>query len=103
MNDKSQDIRYVVMHTPGPNWQTGVDFRQQQGVFEHVDYYARMLEEGMLAFGGPYLTPDRGGMMVPKAGMTLEEVEEYSAADPAVISGLLNFEVVPWLLAMRGE
>lgn len=103
MNDKSPDVRYIVLHTPTPNWQTGVDLREQRGVMEHVDHYAQLLEDGRLAFGGPYLTPDRGGMMAPKAEMTLEEVEEYAAADPAVKSGLLSFEVAPWLLAMRAE
>ena len=25
-------VRYVVFHTPGPKWQYGVDFREQEGV-----------------------------------------------------------------------
>jgi uncharacterized protein YciI len=89
-------MRYVVFHTPGENWQYGVDFREQPGVMEHVKHYQQFHEQGKLAFGGPFLLEDRGGMMVTIADLSIEEVEAFAAADPAVKSGLLKYEVVPW-------
>lgn len=99
--ETSQDIRFVVFHRPGPKWQKGVDFREQPGVMEHVKYYREWYEQGKLEMGGPFLVPDSGGMMIPVAGLSQEEVTRFAAADPAVGTGLLEFEVRPWYVAMR--
>jgi hypothetical protein len=74
------DIRYVVVHRPGPAWLPGVDFREQPGVGAHVAHYRQLYERGQLELGGPFLDPDGGGMMVTTAGV---------------------FEVRPWFVAMR--
>ena len=94
-------IRYVVFHTPGPAWLEGVDFRDQPGVGAHVIHYRKLLEQGRLALGGPYLVQDAGGMMVTVPGLDLEDVEAFAAADPAVHSGLLKYEIRPWYTAME--
>jgi uncharacterized protein YciI len=93
-------IRYVVFHKPGPKWQPGVDFRQQPGVRDHVQYYRKLYQEGKLALGGPFLD-NSGGMMVPVVGVSLEEIKTFAEADPAVKSGLLLVEVKPWMIAME--
>ncbi|MEM9656165.1 MAG: YciI family protein [Actinomycetota bacterium] len=95
--------RYVVFHTPGPAWRPGVGFREQPGVYDHVGHYAAFHEEGKLAMGGPFLSQDGGGMMIAAEGVDAEELEAHAAADPAVASGLLTFEVRPWLVAMSAE
>ena len=100
---KPASVHYVVFHAPGPKWKKGVDFREQPGVGEHVQHYAILLEEGKLELGGPYLLADSGGMMVATSGVTKEEVETFAAADPAVKSGLLTYEVKPWYVAMEKE
>jgi uncharacterized protein YciI len=92
--------RFVVFHSPGPNWQDGVDFREQPGVFDHVGHYAGFHEQAKLEMGGPFLTGQGGGMMIAAADVGQEELEAFAAADPAVTSGLLNYEVRPWLVAM---
>ena len=99
----ARPIRYVVIHKPGPKWQYGVDFRQQEGVGEHVQHYLKLHEQGKLELGGPFLIPDMGGMMVATKDVTQEEIESFAAADPAVQSGLLIFEVRPWMTAMEHE
>ena len=88
--------RYAVFHRPGPHWQPGVDFREQPGVREHVAHYAGLHAQGRLQLGGPFLVPDAGGMMVTTRAITLAEIMAFAAADPAVVSGLLVFEVQPW-------
>lgn len=94
------DVRFVVFHRPGPAWRTGVDFREQTGVMDHVRHYRTLFDDGRLEMGGPYLAMDSGGMMVPIAGLDEAEMRAFAAADPAVQSGLLEFEIRPWYVAM---
>jgi uncharacterized protein YciI len=102
-NPSSRPIRYVVMHKPGPRWQYGIDFREQPGVSEHVQHYLKLHEQGRLELGGPFLLPDLGGMMVATKDVTQEELEAFAASDPAVQSGLLVYEIRPWMTAMEHE
>jgi uncharacterized protein YciI len=100
-NSVQRPIRYVVFHKPGPKWQSGVDFREQDGVGEHVQHYMKLHEQGKLELGGPFLVQDAGGMMVAAKDVSEEELEAFAAADPAVQSGLLTYDIRPWLTAME--
>lgn len=96
-------MRFVVFHTPGENWQPGVSFREQPGVREHVMHYGQLYEQGKLEMGGPFLVQDVGGMMVTTTDVSHDEIDAFAAADPAVHSGLLRYEIRPWLTAMVRE
>jgi uncharacterized protein YciI len=100
-NPTPSPIRYVVFHRSGPKWQVGVDFREQDGVREHVQHYLRFHEQGKLELGGPFLLPDAGGMMVATKDVSQEELETFAAADPTVRSGLLLYEIRLWLTPME--
>ena len=89
-------MRFVILHTPGDTWQFGVDYREQTGVMDHVKHYQQFHAEGKLALGGPFLLADLGGMMITIPDLSVEEVEAFAAADPAVKAGLLRYEVVAW-------
>jgi uncharacterized protein YciI len=95
-----KDIRFVVVHTPGPKWLPGKTLFEQPGVREHVAHYQKLLEAGKLAQGGPHMDSKGGGMMIPAAGVSEEEITQYAAEDPAVKSGVLIAEVRPWLVGM---
>ena len=92
-NPTPSPIRYVVFHRPGPKW--------QDGVREHVQHYLKFHEQRKLELGGPFLLQDAGGMMVATKNVLQEELETFAAADPAVRSGLLIYEIRPWLTAMK--
>ena len=94
-------VRYVILHKPGPNWKYGIDYREQDGVNEHVQHYLKLHEQEKLQLGGPFLLPDVGGMMVTTKGVSQSEIEAFAAADPAVRSGLLVYEIRPWMTAME--
>ena len=94
-------VRFVVLHKPGPKWKPGVDYREQDGVGEHVGHYLKLHEQGKLQLGGPFLLPDAGGMMVTTKGVSCEEIEAFAAADPAVKASLLIYEIRPWMTAME--
>jgi uncharacterized protein YciI len=102
-NSVHRPVRYVVFHKPGSKWQWGVDFREQAGVGEHVQHYLKFHEQGKLELGGPFLLQDAGGRMVATKDVSEEELEAFAAADPAVQSGLLVYEIRPWLTAMEHQ
>jgi uncharacterized protein YciI len=93
-------IRYVVIHMPGPAWQSGVDFREQPGVADHVEHYRLLHDKGLLELGGPFIGPDAGGMMVSVSGLSRLSVEDFAGDDPAVRSGLLRYEIRQWYTPM---
>jgi len=97
----ARPVRFVIFHRPGPKWQMGVDFREQDGVSEHVQHYLNLHEQGRLELGGPFLLQDAGGMMVATKDVSQEELETFAAADPAVQTGLLIYEIRPWLTVME--
>jgi len=99
----ARPIRFVVLHKPGEKWKNGVDYREQDGINEHVQHYLKLHEQGKLQLGGPFLLPDVGGMMITTKGVSQEEIEAFAASDPAVQSGLLIYEIRPWITAMEHD
>lgn len=95
-----KDVRYVILHSAGPSWQLDKSMFEQAGVQEHVAHYRKLLEAGKLALGGPHLDEKGGGMMIPVAGVSQDEITRFANDDPAVKSGLLLAEVRPWLIGM---
>ncbi|WP_158219807.1 YciI family protein [Ideonella sp. A 288] len=96
-----KDIRFVIFHAPGPRWQAGKGMFDQEGLQGHLDHYRKLHADGKLALGGPHLDDQGGGMMIPEAGLTKEELTAFAEADPAVASGLLRVQVRPWLVGMK--
>ncbi|MEO8849611.1 MAG: YciI family protein [Casimicrobiaceae bacterium] len=95
------EFRYVVVHRPGPNWKAGVPAFEQPGLQAHVEYFASLLKAGKLMMGGPFMDEASGGMMIPEASMSEGEIRAFAAQDPTVKSGLLVFEVRPWMPALH--
>jgi len=95
-------VRFVVFHRPGPAWQPGVPPLEQPGIGAHSAHYRRLLDDGRLHFGGPFVDAVAGGMMCFDASISRDEADRLAGADPAVASGLLAYEVRPWLAALGG-
>jgi uncharacterized protein YciI len=89
----------VVSHRPGPAWLAGVPFREQPGVEHHLGTMRGWLEGGHLVMGGPFLDDAGGGMAVVAFG-SIDEADAAAQADPAVLAGLLQASVRPWLVGM---
>ncbi|MEO8134291.1 MAG: YciI family protein [Betaproteobacteria bacterium] len=100
--DKSaKDVRFVVVHSVGPNWKPGVPAFEQEGLRQHVGHYAGLLKSGKLLMGGPFMDQRSGGIMIAQPDVTEDELRKFAAEDPAVKSGLLMFEVRPWLVGLH--
>ena len=93
--------QFVVVHSTGPSWKAGVPAFEQDGLQLHVAHYAELLKQGKLVMGGPFLDAKSGGIMIADPGVSEEELRRFAAADPAVKSGLLTFEVRPWLVGLH--
>ena len=100
-SNSARDIRYVVVHKPGPRWKAGVPAFEQAGLQAHIDYYRTLLAAHKLAMGGPFMDSAAGGMMIPAAGVTEADIRKFASADPAIKAGLLIFEVRSWMPTMR--
>jgi len=101
MSAPAPDVRFVVVHAPGPAWQPGRPPFEQPGIAAHVGHYRAWLETGRLAMGGPFIDADGGGMMITAGDATEEEVRAFALADPAVVAGLLTVHVRRWLVGMH--
>lgn len=95
------NVRWVIRHEPGELWKRGTNFREQPGIGEHAQHYRKFAELGRLELGGPFLVEDLGGMVVTTKGLAKEDVVAFAAADPAVKSGLLRFQILPWYTAIE--
>jgi uncharacterized protein YciI len=96
-----KDVRHVVVHAPGPAWRAGTPAFEQDGVRAHAAHWSRWLEAGKLAFGGPFLDAQGGGMMIPAEGVEEAEIVAFAHEDPAVVSGLLTVAIRAWLVGMK--
>lgn len=94
--------RFVVIHSPGPAWEPGLPLVQQLGIQGHRVHYARMLDQGLLDRGGPFADGAGGGMMIFKPGIDEDTLRMHALTDPAVESGLLQFEIRPWDAVLGG-
>lgn len=92
--------RLVVIHSPGPAWELGLPLTQQLGIHDHRAHYATLLDAGQLEFGGPFVDGAGGGMMICKPGLDEDSLRTHALTDPAVESGLLQFEIRPWIMAL---
>jgi len=97
----ARDVRFVIVHKPGPNWVAGKSPFEQPGIQAHIEHYRQLLAQGKLLLGGPFIDAAAGGMMVPEAGLAEQEIVDFAQADPAVRSGLLLVEVRRWLIGMK--
>lgn len=113
---ESPDIRFVIIHIAGQQWDPDLDIFQQPYILRnpdagkeehtHVNHYRQLLSQGKLEMGGPY--PETSakpgtavGMMVPVAGVSRSELDDFASRDPAVTAGILDYEIRPWLVAMQ--
>ena len=92
---------FVVVHMPGPRWKAGLALFEQDGLDLHVAHYRSLLAAGKLLIGGPFLDERSGGFMIAAPGVDEDELRVFAADDPAVRSGLLTFELRPWLAGMQ--
>ena len=86
---------FVLMHTPGTNWDQNLSFFDQPGIEQHKTFMSDLLEAGDMVMGGPFLDSS-GGMAILKVE-SIEDALVIAKRDPAVQSNILNVEVKQWV------
>ena len=94
-------VRIIILHVPGPLWDSSIPPMDQTGIPAHFDYLQQIGQEGKIEYAGPFLHEGQGGMILASEGMTLAEAQVIGENDPAVMSGLIRFEVREWMLTIR--
>jgi uncharacterized protein YciI len=93
---------FVLFHRPGPAWQSGVPFTEQDGIMDHIGFMQRMTREGRLVLGGPFDDEPVGPADGGPVGIAIVEADSLNAAfaladtDGSVQAGLLAVSVRPW-------
>ncbi len=93
----AQPTQYIVVfHKAGPNWPKGGLSLDHPIAQKHAKYFGKLHADGAVIFGGPF-PGNSGGMMVFNDQLSKEEVQKFAAEDPAYKSGVIDFEIKPWL------
>ena len=94
---------YVLFHTRGPAVPDGTSVFDHPDITEHYAFLQRRAAAGELVAAGPL--PE-----APGNGMTVLEVADLDEAkrlavedDQAVVKGVLNVRVAPWLVVMARD
>jgi uncharacterized protein YciI len=116
--EHEHEIRCVIIHRAGKAWDPSVGMFQQPWIVKnpgenrdeetHVGHYRKLLDEGRLALGGPFIEGGAVagvvvGMMIAVPGVSKDDLETFAADDPAVKSGTLEFEIRQWIVGMKQE
>jgi uncharacterized protein YciI len=64
-------------------------------------HYAKLNESNKLQAGGPFTNTDSGSIMIATDDLTQDDLEQFAASEPVVVSGLLRFEERTWYIAIE--
>jgi uncharacterized protein YciI len=84
---------FLVLYRPGPSWDPARSVREQN-LGAHGQYLLGLYAKGTMTMAGPF-TDDAGGGVVLSVA-TAREATAVAAYDPAVVSGVFEYEVHPW-------
>ena len=93
----------VVLTRNGPDWERGVDMREQRGWDEHARFMDGLVDEGFILLGGP-LEGDQETLHVVEAESE-DAIRRRFAEDPWAANGMLSpVRIERWtvLLDSRG-
>jgi uncharacterized protein YciI len=89
------------LQPPRPDFPQSMTEEEGKVMREHAAYWATHLEKGTVIVVGPVADPAGvWGLGVVRVGSE-DEVRAFTAADPAIVSGLgFRYEILPMLRAM---
>ena len=96
---------FAVIREAGPGWVPGRTMRQQPCWSEHAACMDRLVDDGLVLFGGPLAESDRGrvrALLIVRAGDEAE-IRRRLDEDPWTPSGLLTTHVDRWELLMGAQ
>lgn len=99
--DKYANRRFfVLMFTPGENWEHDKPMSQQK-LEDHRAYYQKLLENKIVVIGGGFME-ENGGLSILKARDKIQ-IDSLVKNDPAVLNGIFKIQVKPIFAVFKGE
>lgn len=98
-SDQTSETRVTFIVHPGLANPPGTSLLDNPKIRDHGAYMVKLHADGKLARGGPFLDGS-GGIGIAAKGVTIEEMTKLLAEDPAAKSGVVTFEIKPWLVAV---
>ncbi|MEX0942237.1 MAG: hypothetical protein WD002_06790 [Pseudomonadales bacterium] len=95
---EAADDLYVLLYSPGSNWDETLDYDAQPGIRAHAEHLMGLYDANILLLGGS-LDGGRSELVVIQA-KSRAQADKIAARDPAVINKVLNAEVKEWTLEM---
>src|SRR6266480_6951748 len=83
---------FVVISSAGPNRDLSKDTREQPLWDEHAEFIDRLVDEGFISMGGPFV--DEGGALLIFNAEDENEVREKLKNDPWFEQGILKLQSV---------
>ena len=87
---------HVLLHTPGPNQDPSVNFRDAEWFPGHRGFHALLQELGVFVAAGPLPDREGAGQTVVRRISTDEITRLATQTDPAVVGGFLRVEITRW-------
>lgn len=96
---------FAVITAKGPNWDRGRGIREQAYWAEHGAFADRLVQQGIVVFGGPVAVPDPDVIALMAVEADDEEaVRAAFAGDPWMEHGVFRLkEVWPWTIWLDGR
>ena len=92
---------FVVINEQGPAWDPTRPMREQKSWAEHASFMNALVEEHVVALGGPLRGGPRHRAMLVLRAPDETALRERLAADPWMRSGVLRIEeLTPWELLL---
>lgn len=85
-------MRFIIIYTQGPNWREGVILHNQPSIPEHAVYGQQ--NQSLIMLAGPFADGSGGAVVIDVESE--KEAKEMAENDPAVLSGVFNFQIKEW-------
>ncbi|HYB79644.1 MAG TPA: hypothetical protein VEG66_07810 [Thermoplasmata archaeon] len=92
---------FAIINEQGPSWDPARPMREQKGWAEHADFMNALMDEHVVALGGPLRRGPRHRALLILRAPNEEALRTRLAEDPWMHSGVLRMgELLPWELLM---
>jgi len=90
-------VLFAVINEQGPSWDPTLPMREQKGWDEHAAFMNALVDDHVVAFGGPVRKGPRHRALLILRASDEESLRQRLADDPWMRSGILRLgELLPW-------
>jgi uncharacterized protein YndB with AHSA1/START domain/uncharacterized protein YciI len=99
--EESPELWHVLVHSPGPRWQSDRSPAEQEGFAQHFAFIQSLDARGLLVAAGPLPATAGKGQTIVRDLDTETATRLANTQDASVSTGLLDVEVIPWLVVSQ--